>query len=269
MFNLISALLAEYGIELFGKIPLEDCNIIKPYLLEKNGISSGTAIVIAVPYFVEDSTNGNVSKYAVSKDYHLFYTELFSQIIPTLEKAYPDNKFVGFADHSPIDEIEAAAKCALGVIGKHGLLITDKYSSFVFIAALFTDARLECEVSEIKKCEDCGLCQKACPVALDKSVCLSARTQKKGNLSASDTKLMKKYGTVWGCDICQIACPHTKKAIKNETIYSQISFFNKDRTPLLTYDMIEKMSEEEFKDRSYSWRGREVILRNLKETKDN
>ena len=268
MFNLISALLHECDIELFGKISLEDCRIIKPYLLERTGISSGTAIVIAAPYFVCDGNGGNISKYAVSKDYHLFYKELFDKIVPALEKAYPDNKFAGFADHSPIDEIEAAAKCGLGVIGKHGLLITEKYSSFVFLATLFTDVHLECEVHEIRDCEDCGLCKRACPVALDKSECLSARTQKKGELSTTDIELMKKHGTVWGCDICQNACPHTQKAIESGTIFSKIPFFNEVRTPFLTYDIIEKMSEEDFKSRSYSWRGREVVLRNLKATSE-
>ena len=267
MFNLVSALLRECGIELAGKISLEECKIIKPYLLERHGISSGTAIVIAAPYYADDN-DSNISKYAVSKDYHIFYKELFERIIPKLQEAYPDNKFAGFADHSPIDEIEVAAKCGLGVIGKHGLLITEKYSSFVFIATLFTDALIECETHEIKRCESCGLCKKACPVLLDKSECLSARTQKKGELSESDIELMKKHGTVWGCDICQSVCPHTKKAIKCGSIYSPIPFFNEARTPLLTYDIIEKMSEEEFRCRAYSWRGRDVILRNLNATQE-
>lgn len=263
MLNLISSLLKNEGIALFGAIPLSECKIIKPYLLDRCRISSGTAIVIAAPYLVDDGVEPNISRYAISRDYHLFYKELFDRLIPALKKEYPENKFAGFADHSPIDEIHAAAKCSLGVIGRHGLLITEKYSSFVFIATLFTDAVLDCTVGEIRECEGCGLCQRACPVDLSKSECLSAITQKKGELTSDDVRLMKKHNTVWGCDLCQMACPHTKAAIKSGSIYTTIPFFLKDRTPVLTYETIEKMSDGQFSERSYSWRGRSVILRNL------
>jgi epoxyqueuosine reductase QueG len=268
MFNLISSLLHDEGVDLFGTIPLSECKIIKPYLLERCEISSGTAIVIASPYMVCDDEEPNVSRYAISKDYHIFYKELFDKITAVLRSKYPENKFVGFADHSPIDEIHAAAKCSLGIIGKHGLLITEKYSSFVFIATLFTDAVIESTVGEVEECEDCGLCRRACPVGLSKSECLSAMTQKKGELDDKAVALMKKHRTVWGCDVCQLACPHTQRAIQNKSIYSPIRFFNENRTPCLTYDIIENMSEEEFSERAYSWRGKSVILRNLKETEN-
>ena len=265
MLNLISTILYNEGIEIFGALPISECKIIKPYLLDKAGIGSGTAIVIAAPYLADDGIAPNISRYAISKDYHLFYKELFEKLVERLQKEFPRNKFAGFADHSPIDEIHAAAKCSLGVIGKHGLLITEKYSSFVFIATLFTDAELEASFGEIEECEHCGLCEKACPVALTKSECLSARTQKKGELSEQDVELMRSHSTVWGCDICQMVCPHTIKAIKDKSIYSPIPFFKCDRTPRLTYEEIEKMSDNDFSERAYSWRGKNVILRNLKE----
>lgn len=266
MFNLISSLLRKNGIELFKMISIDNCKIIKPYLLDKAGIKSGTAVIMAVPYLADDGAIGNISKYAVPKDYHIFYRDLFKNVTYKLTEAYPENKFAGFADHSPIDEIDAAAKAGLGIIGKNGLLITEKYSSYVFIATLFTDAVFNCKSEDIRYCEDCGACIKACPVSLDKTLCLSARTQKKGELSADDLTLMRRFDTVWGCDICQRACPHTKAAIKNGSIYTCVDFFQSDRLPYVTYDAIKNMSEEDFCSRAYSWRGRDVILRNLKAT---
>jgi hypothetical protein len=126
MFNLISSLLYDRGIELFGKISIDDCRIIKPYLLSKSGIESGTAIVMLAPYLADDETATNVSSYAAARDYHIFFRELFRSVTDELKAAYPNNKFAGFADHSPIDEVDAAAKCGLGVIGQNGLLITEK-----------------------------------------------------------------------------------------------------------------------------------------------
>ncbi len=264
MLDYVKELLLENKIELCGCVPLSECTVAKPHLLKRADITDGSAIVFAVPYFVDDREGATVSVYAAPKDYHLYFKELYESILPKLKKRFQNNKLALFADHSPINEVEAAAKCGLGVIGKHGLLITEKYSSFVFIASLITDAVIDSPACEIRVCEDCGLCKKHCPTSLSKSECLSAITQKKGELSDLEIELIKKYRTAWGCDICQMVCPHTKNAILKGTISSPVPFFSSDRLPFPTYADINNMSDEEFSERAFSWRGRAVILRNLK-----
>ena len=95
------------------------------------------------------------------------------------------------------------------------------------------------------------------------SKCLSSVTQKKGNLNEEEIELIKKYSCAWGCDICQNACPYTKNAIKNGTIYTNIDFFKNERTPYLNSTTIDEMSDEQFSMRAYSWRGKNTIKRNL------
>ncbi len=262
MFELLSKLLKENQIEFFAPLPLSECDIQKPYLLEREGISSGTAVIFLMPYLSAES--GHISAYAVPRDYHLFFKMLSDELLAVLRTRYPENKFAAFADHSPINEINAASKAGLGVIGEHGLLITEKYSSFVFLGEIFTDIETESKAGEIKYCEGCGLCKNACPVALDKSKCISALTQKKGELNEKEIELIKKCGMAWGCDLCQNVCPHTKKTEDDANILSPIPFFNENRLVSPTYGEIEAMSDEEFSSRAYSWRGRPVILRNLK-----
>ncbi len=264
MLDYVKELLLENKIELCGCIPLSECTVKKPHLLQRAGINSGSAIVFTVPYYVDDGNGSTVSVYAAPKDYHLYFKELSDLLLPKLKEKFPNNNFVIYADHSPIGEVEAAAKCGLGVIGKHGLLITEKYSSFVFIGSLITDAVINSPSYEIRGCEDCGLCGSLCPASLSKSDCLSAITQKKGELSEYEIGLIKKHRTAWGCDICQKVCPHTKKAIANQTITSPIPFFSSNRLPSPTYEDIINMSDEEFSQRAFSWRGRAIILRNLK-----
>lgn len=264
VYGKISELLLRQGIDCFAPVALSDCKIIKKYLLEKANISEeiGSAVMIAVPYMVNDE-DGNISEYAKSRDYHLFFSMLFGEILPVLREEFPQYSFEGFTDHSPIDEINAAAITGLGMIGSNGLLITEKYSSFVFVGEIITNASIKCQKQEIRLCENCGLCKISCPVGCDKVGCLSAITQKKGELSKDEIALISRHGSAWGCDICQKVCPHTQKAIKNGSIYSKIPFFLEKRTPLLTYEIVEKMSDEEFKERAYSWRGKAPLLRNL------
>ena len=264
MIEFIKSELAQFNIDLISSLSLNDCEITRPYLLEKKEIKNGSVIIFAVPYFSDNQAEkSNISSYAISLDYHNFFESLFEKIIKNLEEKYPDNKFAGFTDHSPINEIKAASKAGLGVIGKNNLLITEKYSSFVFIGEVITDAILTSNAKNIEYCINCGACISACPVDMTIDKCLSSVTQKKSDLSEDEIALVKKHGCAWGCDICQNVCPYTKKAIKNKTIYTSVDFFKSNRTPLLTTELINDMSEKEFKNRAYSWRGKKTILRNL------
>ena len=265
MLSMISKLLNEWHLDCFAPIALSDCTVTKPYLLEREGIKNGTAIVIAVPYMTTfcDHPQRNLSAYAVSKNYHAFFDALYADILPRLRSTYPQSRFAGYADHSPIAEVEAAAQAGLGVIGKNHLLLTEKYSSYIFLGELITDAMLPCKVMPIRTCEDCGACMRACPAA-ELGTCLSALTQKKGVLTKQEERSIRRYGSVWGCDICQAVCPHTKRAMQTKSIYTSIPYFYEDPIPVLTTRILDEMDETQFLSRAFSWRGKETIRRNLK-----
>jgi epoxyqueuosine reductase QueG len=144
------------------------------------------------------------------------------------------------------------------MIGDNGMLITEKYSSYVFIGEIITDLPLPIEREyNISRCEGCGRCKKACPIC-DIGECLSALTQKKGELTEEQVGLMKDVNTVWGCDECQKCCPYNKNISLTE-----IDFFADKRQQKLTKELLDAMSDEEFKQRAYSWRGKKTIERNL------
>ena len=220
--------------------------------------------MIAVPYFTRAclSPDRNLSAYAVSRDYHGFFEAFFAELLPVLRQKYPNERFAGFADHSPVAELQAAAHAGLGVIGKNGLLITEKYSSYVFLGELITSAHLPAQTRPIASCIGCGKCRTACPMEKI-GTCLSALTQKKGELTEAEAADLLAYGSVWGCDLCQEVCPYTQKAIRNGTIFTKIPYFEVDCIPRLTLKILDEMSDEQFASRAYSWRGRETIRRNL------
>jgi len=264
MFSFLSNFFEKNFIHCWAPLPLQACRITKPYLLERAGISDGTAIMIAVPYFTEACADParNISAYAVSKNYHAYFEALFDDLLPLLRKRFPDRAFACFADHSPIAEVEAAARAGLGCIGENHLLITEAYSSYVFLGSLITDESLPATLHPIRHCEGCGLCQKACPMT-GCGVCLSALTQKKGELSAEEREILLRHGSAWGCDICQEVCPHTRRALQSGSIFSPIPYFAEAPIAHLTLERLDGMSEEAFSERAFAWRGRDTVRRNL------
>lgn len=267
MLSVIKALLHKHGIEKIAALPLDACRITKPYLLHRASIESGTVIIFCIPYYTtkcEDPAR-NISAYAVSADYHLFCRTLFDEILPILQEKFPENRFAGFADHSPIDERDCALRAGLGSIGKNHLFQTREFSSFVFLAEIVTDAALPTSAVEpISLCTDCGACLRACPAGLSPGECLSALTQQKGALTGEQVRIMLANGSAWGCDRCQDVCPVTKRAKATGSIYSDIPFFHNTARPVLRSDDLLAMDDTTFSTRAYSWRGRETILRNLK-----
>lgn len=265
-FAYIKKLLNSHKIDTLGAIKLSDCKILREYKLKNAGFQSLDYLyvyIFAIPYYAKGVKEKNISLYAAPRDYHAYFKALSDEIISSLSAKYPMYKFAGFTDNSPIDERHAAAMAGLGIIGKNKLLITEKYSSFVFIGEIITDMPTEmCKAKEIKHCISCGKCLDACPMG-EIGECLSSLTQKKGSLSENEIAAIKKHGCAWGCDICGDVCPYTQNAINNQTIYTPIDFFCEDLTPNLTKELILSMSDEEFSLRAYSWRKKETILRNL------
>ncbi|MBE6589156.1 MAG: epoxyqueuosine reductase [Ruminococcaceae bacterium] len=266
MFEILSTFFKKNKIDSFAPLPLDECRILRPYLLERAGIdSTGTAVLFAVPYLAKEAADAqrNLSLYACACDYHLFFQSLFEGLLPRLREAFPENTFVGFADHSPIDEVHAAARAGLGVIGENRLLITPRHSSFVFLGEIITDIKLPATVYDIGTCQHCGACRKACPAG-EGLPCLSSLTQKKGKLTQKEADYIAAYQSVWGCDICQEVCPHTVQAKRNGTLYTEIPYFCENTLPYLTGETLDGMTEDAFSKRAYAWRGREVVERNLR-----
>lgn len=248
-----------HGIEYIGLLSIRSCKVINSSLFERSVSFAKNVIVFLIPYRVETPKNHNISLYAAPRDYHGYTKELFSEICSKLEEKFPGNKFTGMSDHSPIDEILAAASAGLGVIGKNRCLINEKYGSYVFIGEIYTDADIEAsEPIEPKHCISCGKCKRACPCGFGVD-CLSAITQKKGELTETEEKLIFQNSTVWGCDICQEVCPMNKGKA-----FTEIEYFKTDLVYNINTESLYAMNDDDFKKRAFSWRGRKVLERNIK-----
>ena len=265
MKTIADRVFASENITEYGILPMDAVHVMRPELFQRGEpIVPKSVLLFLVPYYSGPAEN--LSLYAVSRDYHLYMQDLTARLISELSVAYPHAAFRAFSDHSPINERYAAARARLGILGDNGLLINEKYASLVFIGEIFSDlaAPQDAPLYPIATCEHCGACRRACPTGAltGEGDCLSELTQRKGELSEETVDLMLRYRTVWGCDLCQTACPHTRRVIAaNGT--SPVAFFHEERIPYLTSDILGGMDAATFKTRAFSWRGRTTIARNL------
>ena len=234
-------------------------NLIPCRALSRIPKEAKSVIVYLFPYYLGKDyyENLNVSKYAVPKDYHIVLGEYLEKAAGELKEKHPENNFQYFCDNSPIPEVKAAVLSGVGVKGENGLLINEKYGSFCFIGEIVTDLEITPTPSTKTECLKCGKCKNICPDSaigdsFNKEKCLSHLTQKKGVLDEKTIKLIRENGCIWGCDNCQNICPMNS----NISVTPIKEFLESGKSK---YDF-----GDELENRAYSWRGREVIERNLK-----
>ena len=247
----ITDILSSIGIKNVGFCDFAD---VRDHLLDCRAKSrlpqnAKTIIMCVFPYKVIEESPEFLSRYAAVPDYHVICGQKLSAACENLKEKYPQNNFEWFCDNSPIPEVHTAATASLGVKGDNGLLITKEFGSFVFLGEIVTDLELDCAKS-YAECAHCGICQKTCPVKMDKKDCLSNLSQKK-KLDQSELEILRKNKILWGCDICQNACP-----MNNGAKCTDITEF------IDGYRNIYALGEDTA-CRPYTWRGEEVIKRNF------
>ena len=263
MKSVLDGFFHSMGIEYYAVLSYSDCRQINPGIMAREDFIPRSVILYLLPYYTGDTVN--ISRYAASIDYHIALLECAKGLIDELKAHRPEICAKGYGDHSPIDEVGAALLAGLGFVGDNGLIINEKYGSYVFIGDVITDIPPEqlgaVLPREVGHCMHCGACRRACPTGIlrqEGTDCLSAITQRKGELTQDEIRLMRKYNTAWGCDLCQSVCPYNR-----DPVITPIEFFHRERISHLTRDVLDSMDKETFKKRAFAWRGRKTVERNL------
>jgi epoxyqueuosine reductase len=110
----------------------------------------------------------------------------------------------------------AAIRAGLGWQGKHSLLISRQYGTFLALGGIVTDAELEHnQEQEPNRCRTCTKCQAACPLGaleqahvLNTGRCLSYLLQTEDLPAQAQAVSENRVGD---CEICQEVCPWNKK----------------------------------------------------------
>lgn len=226
--------------------------------------SAKSIISAAMPYIgkreAEDGkARVTISMGAVGEDYHISLKRILEEMALSLKEAFGCECMV-FVDTGPLSDRAVAVKAGIGYIGKNGSLVAKNGGSGVFLGYILTDLDLEESERTFESCGGCKMCLKSCPTkaitenGFKMERCISYITQKKGDLTPEEMRLMGK--NIYGCDVCHALCPKTRVIDK--------SFSLEETNPCGKWVL--SLGNREFKEifgkTALSFRGRSIIRRN-------
>lgn len=171
----------------------------------------------------------------------LYLSEFFLDVVEPLEPISELLKSKGYQSiicdgsigaGSTIPLKLAAVRSGIGWQGKHSLLISKKFGTFLALGGIITDADLEHNATEeVNRCRECDKCQTACPLGaldhpyvLNVEKCMSYQLQV-DRLSEKARAVMENR--VGDCEICQEACPWNQKHLKSPLVTKMTDHFHK------------------------------------------
>lgn len=186
-------------------------------------------IVAGLSYYAEepppeiwnDPLRGRIARYAWGPDYHDELVPRLRELARWLEsESGRPVLYKTYSDTGPVLERAWAERAGLGFIGKHTLLISPHWGSYLLLGVLIVNLDLEPDAPDpqsIGTCGQCRRCQDICPThafpapyILDSRLCISYLTiEHRGAIPEALRPLMKNW--IFGCDECQAICPWTRQ----------------------------------------------------------
>ena len=199
--------------------------------------------------FLSFPEKGDVSLYALNKDYHDIITPRLKELEKIIQKEFEGCKTKIYVDTGPILEKPLAERAGLGWIGKHTNLLSEDIGSWYFLSEILVDVALPESERANNHCGTCRSCIDICPTnaivapyVLDAKKCISYLTiELKGVIPVEFRKAIGNR--IYGCDDCQIVCPWNSYAVKTDE-----PGFKAMNSNFLLIDLIQ-LSDEDFRKR--------------------
>jgi epoxyqueuosine reductase len=166
---------------------------------------------------LENRGIGNISVYARNRDYHELIKGKLKELAGLLARRIGAAVKV-FVDTAPLMEKPLAEAAGLGWQGKHTVLVSRKFGSWLFLGAILTDAELPADAPHPESCGNCTRCLDICPTRafpapfqLDARRCLAyLNIEHQGPIPHEFRAAMGNR--IYGCDDCLAVCPWNKFA---------------------------------------------------------
>ena len=160
---------------------------------------------------------GAISAYSRNRDYHDIIKGKLKELAGLLARRSGAEVKV-FVDTAPLMEKPFAEAAGLGWQGKHTVLVSREFGSWLFLGAILTSADLPASKPFRESCGSCTRCLDICPTnafpapfQLDSRKCLAYYSvEHKGPIPREFRRPMGNR--IYGCDDCLAVCPWNKFA---------------------------------------------------------
>jgi epoxyqueuosine reductase len=172
---------------------------------------------------------GVIARYARGRDYHKVLKRRCRRLTDEIRRLAPELEARAFVDSAPVMERSLAAAAGVGWIGRNAMLIVPGLGSYVLLCEIICNLSLPADAPIPSQCGNCNACVESCPTGaidadglVDARRCISYLTvEHRGRI---DREFWPHLGNrLFGCDICQEACPHNRQAAAGADEPSQSS----------------------------------------------
>ncbi|MBN2355182.1 tRNA epoxyqueuosine(34) reductase QueG [candidate division KSB1 bacterium] len=180
-------------------------------------------LMLAVNYYHPASGPGTelISRYARGDDYHTVLYAKLKQLLEFIKTTTPGCDGRCFVDSAPVMEKYWAEQAGIGWQGKHSLIISPPFGSWIFFGGIITTLELDPDQPMHDQCGDCRRCMDACPTGaivrpyvVDARRCISYHTVELKADQAIPPEMAAAMGErIFGCDICQQVCPYNENNV--------------------------------------------------------
>jgi len=231
-------------------------------------------ISVAQCYLIEETEDiqdknqllGEIAKYNIGNFYYDVKLKLKKIVDFINQETNFKYKSKNKSCYVSLTEKPIAQRAGVGWYGKNGIIISEKFGSWVVLGEIITELELETDESLLRDCGDCTICIDLCPTkaivspyVIDRTKCLQFISERV--MKVPFTFREKWEDRLYGCSTCQEVCPqnHKIRTRKYKPKYGYIG----SRIPLIP---LLQITEGEFQNyfayNQIAMRPREAIKRN-------
>ena len=231
-------------------------------------------ISVAQCYLIEETEDvqdknqplGKIAKYDIGNFYYDVKLKLKKIVDFINQETDSKYKSKNKSCYISLTEKPIAQRAGVGWYGKNGIIITERFGSWVVLGEIITELELDIDESLQRDCGDCTICIDSCPTkaivspyVIDRTKCLQFISERPMNVPLAFRE--KWEDRLYGCTTCQEVCPQNRKVIpkKYKPEYGYIG----TRIPLIP---LLQITEGEFQNyfayNQIAMRPKEAIKRN-------